>query len=90
MGTTTKGPTVSGLLSRARHVWTERPRAIQSTTPDETKASKAGPLVAMQMMGRPVWSGRDYVSFAREGFERNPVVNRCVRLIAEAAASVPW
>jgi len=90
MGTTTKGPTVSGLLSRARHVWADRSRANQSTTPAETKASRAGPLVAMQMLGRPVWSGRDYASFAREGFERNPVVNRCVRLIAEAAASVPW
>ena len=29
-------------------------------------------------------------ALAREGFSRNPVVYRCVRLVAEAASSVPW
>ncbi len=57
--------------------------------PADTKASKAAALVAMQGAGRAVWTPRDYGALAREGYGKNPVVNRCVRLISEAAASVP-
>jgi len=39
--------------------------------------------------GEARWSGRGFVSLASEGFVRNPVVHRCVRIIAEAANSVP-
>ncbi|MFW6412673.1 MAG: phage portal protein, partial [Oceanicaulis sp.] len=35
------------------------------------------------------WSVRGYAAFASEGFARNPVAHRCVRLIAEAAAACP-
>ena len=38
---------------------------------------------------RPVWTPRDYAALAREGFQRNAVVHRAVRLVTEAAASVP-
>jgi len=55
----------------------------------EEKASAAGPLIAFQSMGRPVWAPRDYAAFAREGFMQNAIVYRCVKMIAEAAASVP-
>ncbi len=53
------------------------------------KSSKGGPLIALSNVGQPVWSPRDYGAFAREGFMQNAVVYRCVRMIAEAAASVP-
>jgi HK97 family phage portal protein len=46
-------------------------------------------LVAWHAPGRPVWSSRDYAALAREGYLRNAVAHRCVRLIAEAAASAP-
>jgi phage portal protein BeeE len=36
-----------------------------------------------------VWSSRDSSAFAREGYARNAIAYRCVRLIAEAAASAP-
>jgi HK97 family phage portal protein len=36
-----------------------------------------------------VWAPRDYATFAREGFAQNAIVYRCVRMVAEAAASVP-
>ena len=36
-----------------------------------------------------MWSPRDYSAFAREGFMQNAIVYRGVRMIAEAAASVP-
>ena len=54
-----------------------------------TKASLAGPLIAMSEPGRAVWLPRDYASLAREGYAKNPVVFRCVRLIAEQVAAVP-
>lgn len=36
------------------------------------------------------WSGRSYGALSRAGFMGNPVVYRALRMVAEAAASVPW
>jgi HK97 family phage portal protein len=57
--------------------------------PAETKASRAAPLIAWWDMARPRWSARDVKSLSREGFCRNPLVYRAVRLIAESSGSVP-
>jgi HK97 family phage portal protein len=56
----------------------------------ETKFSQVGPLLALHQVGRPVWTPRDYAALAREGYQRNPIVYRAVRLLSEAVASVPW
>jgi HK97 family phage portal protein len=56
----------------------------------EAKASRTGALIAFQSQGRAVWTPRDYAALAREGYARNAIVYRSVRMIAEAAASVPW
>jgi len=53
------------------------------------KASRAGALIAFERLGSPVWAPRDYAAFARDGFMQNAIVYRSVRMIAEAAASVP-
>jgi HK97 family phage portal protein len=55
----------------------------------EEKGSSIGPLIAYQNLGEPVWAPRDYAAFAREGFMQNAIVYRSVRMIAEAAASIP-
>jgi HK97 family phage portal protein len=55
----------------------------------ETKAAPSGSLVALHGGGRAVWSARDPVTLAREGFQKNPVVHRAVRMVAEAAGGVP-
>jgi HK97 family phage portal protein len=55
----------------------------------EAKASRARRLVALTAAGRPHWTPVDYRALAREGFARNPVAYRCIRMIAEAAASAP-
>ncbi len=47
------------------------------------------PLMAMYNVGKPYWAPRNYLHFAREGFSGNAIAYRCVRMIAEAAASVP-
>jgi HK97 family phage portal protein len=57
--------------------------------PAEAKASRAGAAVALYVGGRPQWTPRDYAALAREGFQKNPVVHRAVRLVAEAAAALP-
>ena len=53
---------------------------------------KSTPFAALQFTDaalNAVWSGRDFGALSREGYQKNAVVFRCVRLIAEAAASVP-
>ena len=54
------------------------------------KASAIGPMLARMMLHMPVWSGRDYEKLGREGYQQNAVVARCVQLIAENAATIPW
>ncbi|MXQ07645.1 phage portal protein [Alphaproteobacteria bacterium GH1-50] len=56
---------------------------------EEVKASKAGPVIAYATSGRVAWSPRDTSSLIRHAFQGNPVGFRSVKLIAEAAASVP-
>ena len=56
----------------------------------ERKDSAAGPLVYMQTLGRPAWTPRDYASLAKESYMQNAIAYRCVRMIAEASASVPF
>jgi HK97 family phage portal protein len=57
--------------------------------PPDAKASRAQAAVAFYVGGRPVWTPRDYGALAREGFQKNAVVHRAVRLVAKAAASLP-
>jgi HK97 family phage portal protein len=57
--------------------------------PPDTKASRAHSAVAFYLDGRAVWTPRDYGALAREGFQKNAIVHRAVRLVAEAAASLP-
>ncbi len=62
----------------------------------ERRAGKRAPetkstgLVALQLSGRASWTPRDYACLAREGVMANAVAYRCVRMIADAASSVPW
>ena len=65
--------------------WGDRP-----ALPLEAKRSRTGPLIALQTSRQPVWTPRNYAALAKEGFDTNAVGYRCVRMIAEAAASVEW
>ncbi|MGQ0740918.1 MAG: phage portal protein [Alphaproteobacteria bacterium] len=60
----------------------------QKRTPEQKGVS--APLIALQLCGAAQWTPRDYASLAREGVMQNAVAYRCVRMIAEAASSVPW
>jgi HK97 family phage portal protein len=64
-------------------------RLASHTAAPPTAKSLAGPCFAFDRLGSPAWAPRDYAAFAREGFMRNAILYRSVRMIAEAAASVP-
>ncbi|MXQ13828.1 phage portal protein [Microvirga makkahensis] len=57
--------------------------------PPEAKASRAHSAAAFYFEGRAVWTPRDYAALSREGFQKNAVVHRAVRVVAESAASLP-
>jgi HK97 family phage portal protein len=62
--------------------------AGRDPAPAEQK-SGAQTILALTSLGGANWSRRGFASLATEGFMRNPIVYRCVRLIAEAAAQAP-
>ena len=70
--------------------WPWRSRAGDERLRLEAKHVGLSGLVALHAQGEPRWTRRDYAALAREGYMRNPIVHRSVKLIAEAAASVPW
>jgi HK97 family phage portal protein len=59
----------------------------QLHVPPQTKSYT--PHFAFDRLGAPAWAPRDYAAFAREGYMANAILYRSVRMIAEAAASVP-
>ena len=59
-------------------------------SPPEAKTSRTAGILAMYSSGLARWTPRNYVALTQAGYERNAVVYRAVRMIAEAAASVPW
>jgi HK97 family phage portal protein len=65
------------------------PDAQASSAAPDAKASATARVLAWETLGQPVWSPRDYHAFASEGFMQNPIVYRSVRMIAEAAATIP-
>jgi HK97 family phage portal protein len=59
-------------------------------TAPEAKASRTARLVALESGGRAKWTPRDYAALAREGYVRNAIVHRAVRLLAEAVGSLSF
>jgi HK97 family phage portal protein len=55
--------------------------------PAERKSSRTGRLISLESGGRARWTPRDYAALAREGYAKNAVVYRAVRLIAESVGT---
>lgn len=68
--------------------WFNRLRSGRSAVP-ERKDFAGHSLVTLSQLGAASWSQRGFASLVNQGFQRNPVVYRCVRLIAETANRVP-
>jgi HK97 family phage portal protein len=49
----------------------------------EQKASRTGNVIALQSAGQARWTPRDYSALTREGYVRNAIVYRAVKLVAE-------
>jgi HK97 family phage portal protein len=62
---------------------------LPDAQPPDTKASATRAIARLEHLPAPVWSPRDTATFAREGMMQNPVVYRCIRMVAEATAAVP-
>ena len=56
----------------------------------ERKASLTARLIAIESGGRARWTPRDYAALAREGYSRNAIVYRAVRLIAESVGALSF
>lgn len=69
--------------------WMSRLFGGGSSLPGEAKSFSGHTLLSLSQLGAANWSHRGFASLVNQGFARNPVVYRCVRLIAEAANRVP-
>lgn len=56
----------------------------------ETKTSRSAALLVPFGAKAPVFTPRRYDALAAEGYQKNAVVFRCISLIAQNAAAVPW
>jgi HK97 family phage portal protein len=56
----------------------------------ERKENPVGSVISAYKVGQPIWTERKFESFAKEGFQQNAIVYKCVKLIATSAATVPW
>ena len=55
-----------------------------------TKQNAGAPLLVRAGIGQPRFTPRRYDRLAEEGYQKNVIAYRCVRLIAQNAAAVPW
>ncbi|HTM78886.1 MAG TPA: phage portal protein [Devosia sp.] len=69
--------------------WFNRLTGGRDNTPAERKDFSGHSVLSLSQLGAANWSHRGFASLVNQGFARNPVVYRCVRLIAEAANRVP-
>jgi HK97 family phage portal protein len=69
--------------------WISRLLGGGTNTPAERKSFAGHTVLSLNQLGAANWSHRGFASLVNQGFARNPVVYRCVRLIAEAANRVP-
>ena len=56
----------------------------------ESKSSRTGRLIALASNGRARWTPRDYAALTRQGYARNAIVYRAVRLIAESVGALSF
>jgi HK97 family phage portal protein len=69
--------------------WLNRLAGGRTNVPPDRKSFEQQTLFTLTSGGDASWSRKDFASLANEGFVKNPVVYRCVRMVAEAANRVP-
>jgi HK97 family phage portal protein len=56
----------------------------------QSKASQARVAMSVERLGQPVTSPANYLAFSKEGYQKNAIVYRCIRLIAMNCAGIKW
>lgn len=71
-------------------------RLLQWLTPSARKPAPPerknylNSMIALQNGTNANWSSSDPGRLSREGFLKNPIVYRCIKMIGDAGASIPW
>jgi HK97 family phage portal protein len=68
----------------------DRIRMYVKNASSRSRPMQSQPFVAFYSLEQPRWRFRDCGAIAYDGFRRNPIVHRCVKLISESAAALPW
>ncbi len=71
------------------HLFRRSPDRYSVTSSDVPQGKAARPLLATSFPRALSAPTQSYAALCRDGFARNPIAHRCVRLIAESAASIP-
>jgi HK97 family phage portal protein len=69
------------------------PVSLQPVAPVQLeKKESAANRVLLQIVGNhvPVWMKPSYEAYAKEGYAKNIYVYRCIRVLSDACAGVPW
>src|SRR5665213_1438117 len=56
----------------------------------ETKQTAVAPLLVQFGLHQPRFTPRQYGQLADEGYQKNVIAYRCIRLISQSAAAVPF
>ncbi|HEV7255451.1 MAG TPA: phage portal protein [Mesorhizobium sp.] len=70
--------------------WPKLRRAENAAARPRERKEAGGAFVALHGAGEARWTRPGYAALAREGFMKNPIAYRAVRLVAESAAALPW
>lgn len=62
----------------------------QKSAPPELRATDSQRVLAVTVVGQTVWALINYEDFVKNAYSKNPIVYRCIQLIAQMAASTPW
>ena len=62
----------------------------KSIVKPEVKTSRAAPLLVPYGVKEPKFTPRHYDALAAEGYQKNAIAFRCISLVSQNAAAVPW
>jgi HK97 family phage portal protein len=56
----------------------------------QSKASQARIAMSIERLGQPIATPSNYTGFSKEGYQKNAVVFRCIKIIATGCAGIKW
>jgi len=62
----------------------------QLFAPEQKDMSDSRTLMQLIDLGNPGWTESGYTKIANQGYAKNPTAHRCIDLISDAIATLPW